>query len=486
MNSSDDIRLETKLQQLEQLECHFTWDLAKESADLSDLQTRLEDQIELDLSKKAGAIRSYCFLAYVRYLQGFLDDALTNLLKSEEKGREYHGDDCERFLIVTYGNLAWLHYLRRSYSQCESYLEKLVGIKEKFPTGSPTELHPDVYGQKGWTYLKFAYKYYGRAKQCFEKALELEPEESEWNIGYAIALYRTEDIRRSSAEDSLAVKQLRLAKQKSPDNAKITVLLGLRLFDFDKYDEAESLIEEALEMDPTNPHVIRYVSKNFRCCGNLDRAIALLKRAIDRTEKSAFLHHQLALCYKRKMTDLLRGDARGRGQEVRQLIDKCTYHLQLAITLRPNFLLAKAELALLYGQDRRIENTQAEEMFKAILKEAEERTDMLQIIHHYCGEFHHYKNNSESQAVHHYTECMRLGQDRHFGKQSAYHLKRMALKRVNRDPSDGEALGILGFIHKARGKKSEAIEYYEKALEFDQNNEEYLNALSELERLSLE
>ncbi|XP_062382964.1 interferon-induced protein with tetratricopeptide repeats 5-like [Sardina pilchardus] len=340
-------------------------------------------------------------------------------------------------------------------------------------------------GMGGALVIRFAYKYYGRAKQCFEKALELEPEESEWNIGYAIALYRTEDIKRSSAEDSLAVKQLRLARQKSPDNAKITVLLGLRLFDFDKYDEAESLIEEALEMDPTNPHVIRYVSKNFRCCGNLDRAIALLKRAIDRTEKSAFLHHQLALCYKRKMTDLLRGDARGRGQEVRQLIGQCTYHLQLAITLRPNFLLAKAELALLYGQDRRIENTQVEEMFKAILKEAEERTDMLQIIHHYCGEFHHYKNNSESQAVHHYTECMRLGQDRHFGKQSAYHLKRMAFKRVNRDPSDGEALGILGFIHKARGKKSEAIEYYEKALEFDQNNEEYLNALSELERLSL-
>ncbi|XP_041939559.1 uncharacterized protein LOC121700567 [Alosa sapidissima] len=144
-------------------------------------------------------------------------------------------------------------------------------------------------------------------------------------------------------------------------------------------------------------------------------------------------YHDLALCYKRKKTDLLRGDARGRGQEVKQLIRQ-------PITLKSDFLLAKAELALLYGKNK--------EMFKTILKEAEEKTDMLQIIHHYCGEFHHYQNKSETQAVHHYTECMRLGQDTHYGKQSAYQLKKMASKRLIRDPSDGEALGILGFIHK--------------------------------------
>ena len=46
---SDDRALKTKLLQLE---CHFTWALTKENVDLSDLQSRLEDQIELDLGKK--------------------------------------------------------------------------------------------------------------------------------------------------------------------------------------------------------------------------------------------------------------------------------------------------------------------------------------------------------------------------------------------------------------------------------------------------
>ncbi|KAG5262850.1 hypothetical protein AALO_G00279580 [Alosa alosa] len=480
MNPSDDIPLETKLQQLE---CHFTWDLTKENADLSDLQTRLEDQIELDVGKKAGAIRSYCFLAYVRYLQGFPDDALTNLVKSEEFTREYQGDDRERFLIVTYGNLAWLHHHLGSYSECESYLEKLVSIKEKFPTGSPTVLHPEVYGQKAWTYLKFAHKYYERAKQCFEKALEQEPDESEWNAGYGIALYRTEN-NNSRLEDSLAVKQLRRAIAISPEDAVLMVLLGLRLKVFKKHDEAEKLIEEALEMDSRNPHVIRYVGKYFRQGGSVDRSIALLKRAVDRTPNSGFLHHQLALCYKKKKTDLFRkGGARGKGHEVKQLIGQCIHHLQVATTLKSNFILAMADLALHYGQNKEI--PRAEEMFQDTFKAAKEKHDNVQVVHLYYGEFQQYQNKSETLAAKHYKECLTLGLDTVEGRESARSLKKMAEKRLARDPRDGEAFGILGFVHMAKGEKRRALEYYEKALLFDFNNDEYLSALCEL-RLSLQ
>ncbi|XP_076154138.1 interferon-induced protein with tetratricopeptide repeats 5-like [Alosa pseudoharengus] len=480
MNPSDDMPLETKLQQLE---CHFTWDLTKESADLSDLQTRLEDQTELDLGKKAGAIRSYCFLAYVRYLQGFPDDALTHLLKSEEFTREYHGDDRERFLIVTYGNLAWLHYHLGSYSECESYLEKLVAIKEKFPTGSPTVLHPEVYGQKAWTYLKFAHKYYERAKQCFEKALEQEPDESEWNAGYGIALYRTEK-NKSRLEYSLAVKQLRRAIEINPSDAVLMVLLGLRLKVFKKHDEAERLIEEALEIDPRNPHVIRYVGKYFRQRGSVDRSIALLKRAVDRTANSAFLHHQLALCYKKKKTDLFRkGGARGKGHEVKKLIGQCIHHLQVATTLKSNFILAMADLALHYGQNK--EFARAEEMFQDTFKAAKENHDNVQVVHLYYGEFQQHQNKSETLAAKHYKECLTLGLDTVEGRESARSLKKMAEKRLARDPRDGEAFGILGFVHMAKGEKRRALECYEKALQFDFNNDEYLSALCEL-RLSLE
>ena len=465
-----------------QLECHFTWALTKENVDLSHLQSRLEDQIELDLGKKVQAAQSYGFLGYVRYLQGFLDDAFANLLKSEELTRE-HGEDCERFLIVTYGNLAWLHYYRGLYSQCNSFLEKLVGIKEKFPTGSPTVLYPEVYGETGWTFLKFNYKYYEKAKECFKRALELEPGDSEWNAGYAIALYRTE-VEPPRIEDSLTVKQLRQAVEKNPDDAVLMVLLGLRLAVFKQYNESEKLVDEAFEMDPSNPHVIRYVGKYFRHGGSVGRSIALFKRAAERTNNSAFLHHQLALCYKWKKRDLFRiGGARGKGREIRQLIRQCIYHLELATTLKSNFIIAMAELALHYGESK--DFARAEDMFQKTFKVAKEKHEKLQSVHLYYGEFQQYRIKSETLAVKHYKECLTLGQDTAEGNRSACFLKKLAKKRLARDPRDGEAFGILGFVHKAKGETRQALECYEKALQFDFNNDEYLSALCDL-RLSLQ
>ncbi|KAL2078344.1 hypothetical protein ACEWY4_026029 [Coilia grayii] len=475
MNPSHDRALKTKLLKLE---CHFTWTLTKENVDVWDLQTRLEDQIELDLGKKAGAVRSLCFLAYVRYLQGFPDDGIANLLKSEELAREHYGDDCERFLIVIYGNYAWLHYHRGDYPQCESYLGKLAGIKQKFPTESPTVLHPEVYGEKGWTFLKFARNYYDRAKECFKKALELEPENSEWNAGYAIALYRTE-YEMSGVENSETVKQLRRAIEINPGDAVLLVLLGLRLKVLKQVSESERLVEDALELDPNNPHVIRYVGKYLRNSGSVDRSIALLKRAMERTENSAFLHHQLALCYKKKKTDLYHtGGGKGKGREIRQLIRQVIYHLELATTLKSGFIFAMADLALHYGENNDI--ARAEEMFQTTFETAKAKHEHLHVVHHYYAQFQQHRNKCEALAIKHYRECLTLAPETLEGKQSAYHLKKLAEKRLARDRRDGEAFGILGFVHKAKGEKRQALQCYEKALEFDMSNDEYLSAHCEL------
>ena len=342
-------------------------------------------------------------------------------------------------------------------------------------------LHPEVYGEKGWTFLKFNYKYYEKAKECFKRALALEPDDSEWNAGYAIDLYRTE-IEPPRVEDSLTVKQLRRAIEKKPEDAVLMVLLGLRLALFKQYNESEKLVDEAFEMDPSNPHVIRYVGKYFRHCGSVDRSIALLKRAVERNYNYAILHHQLALCYKWKKTDLFcKGGARGKGREIRQLIRQCIYHLELATTLKSNFITAMAELALHYGESK--DFARAEDMFQKTFKVAKENHEKLQSIHLYYGEFQQYCNKSETLAVKHYKECLTLGPDTPDGKRSASSLKKLAEKRLARDP--GEAFGILGFVHKAEGERRQALECYEKALQFDFNNDEYLSALCDL-RLSLQ
>ena len=111
-----------------------------------------------------------------------------------------------------------------------------------------------------------------------------------------------------------------------------------------------------------------------------------------------------------KKTDLFRqGGARGKRHEITQLIRQCIYHLQLATTLKSNFITAMAELALHYGEDNDI--ARAEDMFQTTFKVAKENQEKLHPIHFYYGQFQQYLKKSETLAVKHYKKCLTLGQD---------------------------------------------------------------------------
>uniref|UniRef100_A0A3B1J1F6 Uncharacterized protein n=1 Tax=Astyanax mexicanus TaxID=7994 RepID=A0A3B1J1F6_ASTMX len=226
--------------ELQQLECHFTWELKNEDLNITDVLSRLEQHEELHLGGKAGLAQTYNCIAFVKYLLGSSTEALTYLHKSMELTREFHKDNCDKWLIVTYGNLAWLHHHMKDYSECENYLQKLREI--------------------AWALFKFSRDFYERAKDCFKKALELEPTNPQWNAGYAFVLHRTEKYGTfSSADESPSVKQLRQAIDTDPENDELKALLALRLGTFKQFDEAESLVEKALEGSPNAPNVIRYV-----------------------------------------------------------------------------------------------------------------------------------------------------------------------------------------------------------------------------------
>ncbi|XP_026869302.2 interferon-induced protein with tetratricopeptide repeats 5-like [Electrophorus electricus] len=466
------------LEELLQLECHFTWELNKEDLNITDLLNRLEQHVELNLGGTAGLAQTYNSLAFVRYLLGSPKEALIKLEESVALTRECHENNCDKWLIVTYGNLAWIQYHIKCYTECESYLDKLRDIAEKFPASA------SVLGEKAWTLFKFSRKYYGRAQECFKKALELEPDDAHWNTGYAFVLHRTETCS-SSLDDSPAVKQLQRAMDINPGNDELRVLLALRLAQFKEYDKAERLVEEALENSPTAPKVIRYVGKFFRDYGSLDRSLALLKRASESMSNSGFIHHQLALCYKRKKISLQREgirDSPSAGSEVRRLRRQCIYHLEQATTLKTGFMFAMIELAVQYGEDKQFER--AEELFEQTLQLAKEKNECLQRIYFHFGEFQQYQKRHLVLAISYYMECLKLDHETIDGVKSAKNLKKIADRRLSKRPEDGKAWATLGFIHKAKGEKCKAIECYEKAQQYTQSDE-YLSVLCDL-RLSLQ
>ncbi|XP_026206608.1 interferon-induced protein with tetratricopeptide repeats 1B-like isoform X2 [Anabas testudineus] len=472
------------LSMLQQLQSRFTWELKKEDLKLDDLSKQLQHDIDVELGEPGTVAHYYRFLAYVRYLQGWPKKAETLLSQSEQKTIECYGEDSELRLIVTYGDLAWLKYHRGLYTQSQSYYKRVQDILVKYPVDSSTDLHPEVYGEKAWTYLKLSKSYYSKAIDCFRRALELQPDKYEWNKGYAIALYRTEEVLSISqqtqtiTEESPATKQLRLALEINPDDAILLSMLALMLLYYQKPQEAEGLVERALEIGPDDSQVIRYVAKYLRKQDHLDTSIRLLKTILEKNSQSAFIHHQLALCYKEKKDKLLKLRPKPE-REVQHWRRLCISHLEEALRLKSTLNHTKAMLVLGYAEEYDI--GRAREMFTEVLEKVEQEPDNIrQFIYRCCAEFCHYHILQRDRAVTYYTKGLQISATTSEGKRCMRKLELIAGQRLQDNHRDAAAHGILGAVAKAKGELKRAVENYENALENDTNNDGYLSALGEL------
>ncbi|KAK9965433.1 hypothetical protein ABG768_004526 [Culter alburnus] len=463
---------------LDQLECHFTWNIKKDDLVLTDILNRLEEQVKMGRGGEQGVARTHCSLGYVKFLLGLKEVALTHLLKSETLIKENLGENCDKTLIVTYGNFAWINYHMKNYTECESYLMKLQKIKETFPTEFSSV--PEVLGEKGWAYLKISRKYYDRAVEVFQKAVELDPENSEWNAGYATALYRIETSTRteSCTVDSPAIKQLRQALDINPDDDTLRVLLGLKLLLCSKkvMNESEKLMETALNGSPDDPHVIRYVGKYLRNQGSVDRSIALLMKALESAPNSGFIHHQLAMCYKNKKITLQKEQDRGNRSEVNYARNQCIYYLEKATSLKDSFIFAMCELALQYGE--RGDMSKADKLFDRTFKTAREKNDSVHVVHYYYADFQKYSKRREDFAIEHYKKCLKMNPHSSEGEISAKKLMIIAQRCIRVNPADWKANEILGLIYHLKGEMFGDTKRY-AATSDNEDDDEYISNLSE-------
>ncbi|XP_026019074.1 interferon-induced protein with tetratricopeptide repeats 5-like [Astatotilapia calliptera] len=475
------------LSRLQQLQCHFTWDLDLD-VDLETLSTRLQIDIDFHQRQHEGESCTYSLLAYFRYLQDQREEALSLLNQSEKTIRERYGDESEKRLIVTYGDMAWLKYHDGDFAQSQSYCQRVEDILVKYPTGSSGSFLPEVYGEQAWTYFKVSRSSLSKAIDCFHKALEVQPHDTEWNAGYAIALFCREQWfaeNKQDGEESKATKQLRFALEINPNNAALQCMLAVKLVAYKKYEEADDLVKKARENDPDNPHVIRHSGNYLLNQNRLDEAIVVFKRGLRRRDQLPSFNYQLALCYKQKKIAEQRRGPFSNTEEEGKWRRCCISHLEEAVEMKPSFVRALAELALLYAEEGDL--SRAEETFKHCLEKLPELKEkrVCLIIHQYYGDFHHYHTKNEAQAIAHYKEGLLIPLKKYEWRQCAKKLKQIADRRLAKNRGDGEALALLGQVARAEGDRKRAAEFYEKALNCDKDNEEYLSALCEL-RLELQ
>ncbi|XP_024120742.1 interferon-induced protein with tetratricopeptide repeats 5 [Oryzias melastigma] len=483
------------LSRLQKLQSRFTWDLRPEDLQLEDLSVQLQHDIDLELGQPGTVAYACRFLAYVRYLQCQPAEALELLNQSETKTREVYDD--ERRFIVMYGDMAWLKYHTEDLEEAQRLCQRVEDILVRHPA-APDTLHPEVYGEKGWTLLKLSRSYYPEAKENFCKALEMQPDDCELNNGYAIVLYRMEeDDSGSSAEASPATRQLQRAVEINPRDGVLLSMLALKLMFNGNLEEVDKLVERALKVARNNTQVIRYLAKYLRKRNRLDEAIKLLQDVLKMNTTSTFIHHQLAQCYidKKKLlkkTQPRRGDAIApswglsdeTAREIKRLRSLCIHHLEKTVQLKSGFKHAKAELALQYAEMS--DKERAQQMFDEVLEGLEEEPWRIRYdIYRNYATFCQYHTDNIGLAFTYYKKGNEILTS---ASEKSYLLKRMkemAKTRLDSNWRDATPYAILGYVAKEDGDWRAAEEYYEKALERDEDNTEYLSALCEL-RLKLQ
>ncbi|XP_069877260.1 interferon-induced protein with tetratricopeptide repeats 5 [Dipodomys merriami] len=465
-----------------ELECHFTWNLLKEDIDLFDVEDTIGQQLEFLTTKSRLAL--YNLLAYVKHLKGQNQDALACLEQAEEIIQREHSEEEDVRSVVTWGNYAWVSYHMERFEEVQKYIDKVGGVCKKLSSSSSHKVdRPEIDCEKGWALLKFGGKYYQKAKAAFEKALEVEPDNPEFNIGYAITVYRLDDSDREGFVKSFSLGPLRKAVTLNPDNSYIKVFLALKLQDVHAEAEGERYIEEILDQISSQPYVLRYAAKFYRRKNAWDKALELLKKALEVTPTSSFLHHQMGLCYRAQMIQIKKATRnRPKGKDklkVDELIASAIFHFKAAVDRDSMFAFAYTDLANMYSEGGQYSN--AEDVFRKALALENITDDHKHQIHYHYGRFQEFHRKSESTAIHHYLEALKVKERSSLRTKLTGALKKLAMKRLCCNALDVQSLGALGFVYRLEGEKRQAAEYYERAQKIDPENTEFLTALCELQ-----
>ncbi|CAO2585251.1 Interferon-induced protein with tetratricopeptide repeats 3, partial [Lemmus lemmus] len=342
--------LESRLQQLK---CHFTWNLIERDESLDDFEDRVINKVELQNSVCKATMCN--ILAYVKHLRGQNEAALKCLEDAEHFIQQQHPDQVEIRSLVTWGNYAWIYYHMGQLSKAEAYLDKVRGVCEKF--SSPYRIEsPEPDCEEGWARLKCTQHQNERVKVYFEKALEKDPKNPEFTSGWAMAIYRLDYWPlEDTPEKQFSADALKQALELNSNNQYVKALLALKLQVMGKKDEGEQLIEDALGKAPDQADVLQKAAQFFRRKGNLDRAIEVLVRALRSTEHNSPLYCSVMCHYREKLRQLQnRGDAETHeSKEVMEKLRGVTIeYMHQALQRRPSPLNSYSDLIDFLEVDR--------------------------------------------------------------------------------------------------------------------------------------
>ncbi|KAJ4943036.1 hypothetical protein JOQ06_005545 [Pogonophryne albipinna] len=368
---------QTLVSKLEALQCHFTWDLDRSRSLLIRLRENVKDIGTEEGNSWLGHI--YNLRGFIQYKLGFSEDAQSFFNKATEAFNNMRNAGEGPWLVVNYGNLAWLHHHLGHQAESEAYLSKVDALNKKYPSPSQEELHPETYAEKAWTLMKFSADKKLLSADYFQKAIEMQPDMVEWNTSYIIGLVNASKHSSTGLKEEI-LEKMRIAKEKDPENLYLAVkYLDQRAKRGESIDdEARELAREVLRNPVSSYSGFKAILRVYRTYLPVDEAIDLAEEALKDHPDERYLKRCAALCYKWKI--MLSRDSRPK----KSMIDRAVGLHEEVISLYPHSsLVKKMDLANVYAKAN-YGQAKAEQIYQKLLERDLEPADEQVLYNNYA------------------------------------------------------------------------------------------------------
>ncbi|XP_068445884.1 interferon-induced protein with tetratricopeptide repeats 5-like [Clinocottus analis] len=384
----------TLVAKLQALQCHFTWDLEFIRTKLLRLNDKLVDIGTEEGNSWLGHI--YNLRGFIQYKLGSNEDAQSFFNKAAEAFSQMRNADDGPWLVVNYGNLAWLHHHLGDQAESEAYLSKVDALMKKYPPPSQDELHAETYAEKAWTLMKFSTDK-ELVTDYFQRAIRMQPDMVEWNTSHVIAL--TRELKHSDkGVPAEFLEEVRVAKELDPDNLYLAAyyLQQRAKKKEDVKDETRELAEKVLRNPVSSYSGIKVILRAHRNRESIDEAIALAEEALKQHPDERYLKKCATLCYKWKIVYF----SEGRPQQ--SMIDRAVSLLNEVISLYPHSsLVKKIDLANVHAKSNH-GKAKAEEIYQDLLRKDLEPADKQVLYNHYAK---YLDRRDENQAIQYHMKA---------------------------------------------------------------------------------
>lgn len=383
---------------LEALHCHFTWDLEPSISKLFCLKEKLEDIGSEEGYSWLGHI--YNLQGYVHHQLGFTDEARSFFNKSAEAFRQMRNavSDTGPWLVVNYGNRAWLHHLQGEQAESQAYLAKVDALAEEYPSPSQEELHPEIYAEQAWTLMKFGPEQKLLAVEYFQRAIRMQPDMLEWHSSHILALVGAFNHSNPAMMDSIFEK-MRIALRHDPENLFLAALHVEACARNRKQiqEEVRELARRLLKKSVSSYSGIKVILRLYRMYVSFDEAIDLAEEVLERHPEERYAKKCAAVCYSKKILQ----DKPPRLEH--SLISRAIALCRDVVSLYPrSSLKCQIALANIYGHLKRRE--EADEVYDRLLG-SQLDPEQAQMLYCYYAKYAHVVQRKSSKSVEYYMRA---------------------------------------------------------------------------------